>query len=333
VIHINDGGSKVSGTVGWFQNPHQRNSRNEPITVSAHYVVGQDGEVVQMVRHNDQAWHAGSANRDSIGIEHIANTRGLMPSEAEYCASAALVRWLCDTYNIPIDRTHILGHSEADPRTTHTDCPNAVWNWDYYMQLVQSATCAPQAQAAALAEDTSDPVLPPPPPPRARAMDGGVLATLGTTIGGVLIQQITSKAGDISWTLDQFRGLKHPNDIKPDPMPTFRDVPTIRLDNWPYMKSAIGDRIQAKFSVDWQVNGLSLGNVRIGNIGTNDAIGWGLKVEAKIMDDNILYSGAAALRVNFNFLFTHTLGSDSIAVVELHLFADGTYSSTSRWEQ
>ncbi|MFZ5797123.1 MAG: hypothetical protein C4563_08540 [Desulfobulbus sp.] len=141
VIHITDGRANINGPISWFQNPKAR--------VSAHYVIGQDGEVVQMVRHNDVAWHAGRANGESIGIEHVANTRGLMPTEAEYCASAALVRWLCDSYGIPVDREHILGHAEADSRTTHTACPNAVWDWSYYMGLVQNAECAPRSQGLA----------------------------------------------------------------------------------------------------------------------------------------------------------------------------------------
>ena len=49
VIHITDGGSRITGTIGWFQNPNQRNARGEPIHVSAHYVVGRDGEVVQVL--------------------------------------------------------------------------------------------------------------------------------------------------------------------------------------------------------------------------------------------------------------------------------------------
>ncbi|KAB8194961.1 hypothetical protein FKV24_005700, partial [Lysobacter maris] len=149
VIHITDGGANINGTIGWFQNPDAE--------VSAHYVIGQDGEVVQMVRHDDVAWHARSANGTSIGIEHVANTRGLNPTPAQLCASAALVTWLCDQYGIPMDRTHILGHSEADTRTTHTGCPNAVWDWDYYMGMVTSRTCyepdaapAPTAQGLAV---------------------------------------------------------------------------------------------------------------------------------------------------------------------------------------
>src|SRR4029079_3568761 len=41
VIHITDGGARIDGPISWFQNPDAR--------VSAHYIVGQDGEVVQMV--------------------------------------------------------------------------------------------------------------------------------------------------------------------------------------------------------------------------------------------------------------------------------------------
>jgi N-acetyl-anhydromuramyl-L-alanine amidase AmpD len=133
VIHITDGGPNINGTISWFQNPNAK--------VSAHYVVGQDGEVVQMVEHNNVAWHARRANGDSIGIEHCANTHGLMPTEQQYCASAALVSWLCDQYGIPKDRTHILGHSEADTGTSHTGCPNAVWDWEYFMGMVTSNSC------------------------------------------------------------------------------------------------------------------------------------------------------------------------------------------------
>jgi N-acetyl-anhydromuramyl-L-alanine amidase AmpD len=139
VIHITDGGSNINGTISWFQNPKSG--------VSAHYIVGQDGTVVQMVKHEDIAYHAHSANSHSIGIEHVARSpaarhdAGLYPTPAQYCASAMLVRCLCNRYGIPMDRQHILGHAEADPATKHTSCPNAVWDWDYYMGIVTSGTC------------------------------------------------------------------------------------------------------------------------------------------------------------------------------------------------
>ncbi len=133
VVHITDGGANINGTIGWFKNPAAK--------VSSHYVIGQDGEIVQMVAHNDVAWHAGSANGTSIGIEHVANTKGLTPTAAQMCASAALVTWLCDQYGIPADRAHILGHAEADGKTTHKACPNAVWDWVYYMDMITTRTC------------------------------------------------------------------------------------------------------------------------------------------------------------------------------------------------
>jgi N-acetyl-anhydromuramyl-L-alanine amidase AmpD/V8-like Glu-specific endopeptidase len=133
VIHITDSGANISSPINWFKNPAAK--------VSAHYVIGQDGEIVQMVAHNDVAWHAGSANGTSIGIEHVANTKGLNPTPAQMCASAALVTWLCDQYGITPDRAHILGHAEADGKTTHKACPNAVWDWVYYMDMITTRTC------------------------------------------------------------------------------------------------------------------------------------------------------------------------------------------------
>jgi V8-like Glu-specific endopeptidase/N-acetyl-anhydromuramyl-L-alanine amidase AmpD len=155
VIHITDGQPKIEGTIAWFQTPKQM-INGKRVYASAHYVVGQHGEVVQMVRHQDVAYHANSANPDTIGIEHVARAPhewgksdpGFDLTDAEYCASAALVRWLCNEFNLPMDRDHIQGHSEADPKTTHTDCPNAVWNWDYYMGLVTSGTCTPRSASS-----------------------------------------------------------------------------------------------------------------------------------------------------------------------------------------
>jgi N-acetyl-anhydromuramyl-L-alanine amidase AmpD len=137
VIHITDGGARIDGPISWFQNPTSR--------VSAHYIVGQDGEVVQMVHDQDIAWHANSANGDSIGIEHCARAprpsgdHGLFPTPIQYEASAALVSWLCEQHGIPMDRDHILGHAEADPNTSHSACPNSVWDWDYYMEILRTS--------------------------------------------------------------------------------------------------------------------------------------------------------------------------------------------------
>jgi N-acetylmuramoyl-L-alanine amidase len=63
----------LTGTVKWFQNERAR--------VSAHYVIGRYGDVVQMVDDEEKAWHAGGetsslkgdprVNSMSIGIEMV----------------------------------------------------------------------------------------------------------------------------------------------------------------------------------------------------------------------------------------------------------------------
>lgn len=155
VIHITDGQPDHMRTASFFQDP---DSDGKPVYVSAHYIVGRSGEVVQMVLHRNVAFHANTANSNSIGIEHCARTPkewgrsdpGMPPTPEQYQASARLVRFLCDQFGIPIDRQHIVGHCEADPKTTHTDCPNGAWDWDGYLALVvdaaESASATPLCQ-------------------------------------------------------------------------------------------------------------------------------------------------------------------------------------------
>lgn len=130
IIHVTEG--SYSGAISWFQNSSAK--------VSAHYVIrSSDGEITQMVRHKDIAWHAGNwdYNTKSIGIEHegyINNSSYF--TEEMYKASASLTRYICDFYNIPKDRSHIIGHNEV-PGATHTD-PGSYWNWNHYMELVSN---------------------------------------------------------------------------------------------------------------------------------------------------------------------------------------------------
>lgn len=52
---------------------------------------------------------------------HVADTRGLLPTEEEYRGSAALLVWLCAQHGQTNDRTNILGHAEPDPHTSQRD--------------------------------------------------------------------------------------------------------------------------------------------------------------------------------------------------------------------
>ncbi|MEV4751518.1 N-acetylmuramoyl-L-alanine amidase [Streptosporangium sp. NPDC049248] len=130
VVHVTQG--SYAGTISWFQNPAAQ--------VSAHYVVSSsDGDITQMVREKDRAWHAGNHNSRSVGIEHegyVDNASWF--TDAMYRASAALTRSIADRYGIPKDRTHIVGHVEV-PGADHTD-PGPNWNWTRYMQFVTGDT-------------------------------------------------------------------------------------------------------------------------------------------------------------------------------------------------
>jgi hypothetical protein len=135
VIHVAEG--SYSGTVSWLENCTAQ--------ASAHYVVSKEGRVAQCVRDEDIAWHAGwwDTNTHSIGIEHagyIDNPDWF--TRSMYHASAKLSAWCCKEYEIPIDRKHIIGHSEVPGcsgtgggANCHTD-PGPYWNWKMYMRLI-----------------------------------------------------------------------------------------------------------------------------------------------------------------------------------------------------
>ncbi|MES2465403.1 MAG: N-acetylmuramoyl-L-alanine amidase [Armatimonadota bacterium] len=140
VIHDIEG--SATSAVNWFQNPQAR--------ASSHYVIsGETGQIWQMVKERDIAYHAGDSetNGRSVGIEHqgFAYRPGFYDTTL-YEASARLVRQITDRYSIPRDRTHIIGHFEVpDPanpgqfggRSHHTD-PGPYWDWDSFMSLVRN---------------------------------------------------------------------------------------------------------------------------------------------------------------------------------------------------
>lgn len=87
---------------------------------SAHYGI-EDETVYQWVKDEDTAWHARQANPYSIGIEHSAQP-GRDASPATLETSAQLIATLCKKHNIPIDRAHIIPHSQV----VQTSCPGTI---------------------------------------------------------------------------------------------------------------------------------------------------------------------------------------------------------------
>jgi hypothetical protein len=140
-IHTMQG--SYAGSISWFQNPSAQ--------VSAHYLIrSSDGQVTQMVRESQKAWHVGSHNAHSIGIEHegyISNPDWY--TTAMYNASSAITRQSCARYAGIVctramksysssklsDTTYdILGHQNLTDNS-HTD-PGKYWNWSKYYGLI-----------------------------------------------------------------------------------------------------------------------------------------------------------------------------------------------------
>jgi N-acetylmuramoyl-L-alanine amidase len=108
---------------------------------SAHFGIGVDGEIHQYVAVEDTAFANGrllvpnyaavpwlkgltiNPNRLTISIEwagkHLRDSNGRVinwwqPTEPQYNAGLALYRYLCERYDIAIDRAHIIRHSDID---------------------------------------------------------------------------------------------------------------------------------------------------------------------------------------------------------------------------
>lgn len=128
VVHVVQG--SWASALNWFQNPSAQ--------VAAHFTIASDGSVGQSLGDLAAGYHAGNWwwNTHSIGIEHggYVDQPRYFTDEMLH-ASARLVAYKCKQYGIPVDRNHILAHSQI-PGTTHTD-PGPHWPWPRYMNLIR----------------------------------------------------------------------------------------------------------------------------------------------------------------------------------------------------
>ncbi len=92
--------------------------------LSAHYVIGSDGRIAQLVSEDDTAYHAGvySVNERSIGIEHEAGP-AMPPSDRLYAASAQLHAEIASRHGLALEvGTTVLPHRAIVP----TECPGTL---------------------------------------------------------------------------------------------------------------------------------------------------------------------------------------------------------------
>lgn len=104
--------------------------------VSSHYLVHEDGRVVQMVRESDRAWHAGRSswqgltdvNSRSIGIEIVnPGIEGGLPDfpDAQIAAVIDLCRDISARHGV--EKQHVLAHSDVAPGRKVDPGPKFPW--------------------------------------------------------------------------------------------------------------------------------------------------------------------------------------------------------------
>ena len=101
---------------------------NPKSETSSHFIIDRNGAVIEMVPPERRAWHAGVSalngvadlNNFSVGVELVDRNDGEPYSDAQYVATAALIRRLRTHYDIPDAR--IVSHAAvALPRGRKTD--------------------------------------------------------------------------------------------------------------------------------------------------------------------------------------------------------------------
>ncbi|WP_031301849.1 N-acetylmuramoyl-L-alanine amidase [Sphingobacterium paucimobilis] len=116
--------NSVAQTVRTFQVPHSK--------VSAHYVIGRDGQVIQMLNDYERAWHAGKSkwgniddlNSVSLGIELDNNGKEPFP-DAQINSLLILLDTLKAKYLIP--QLNFIGHADIAPM--RKDDPSVLFPW------------------------------------------------------------------------------------------------------------------------------------------------------------------------------------------------------------
>lgn len=158
VLHVMQG--TLAACDGWFQNPAAQASSNfgigkdgtihcyvDPQGADAPYangiVNGPDAAVQALLKAQNNV----NPNWWSVSIEHegtsafnevTATGTPFVLTAAQLAASTQLCAWLCDTFQIPADEDHILGHYEFDS-ATRAGCPGFDRNgWVVYENAVKA---------------------------------------------------------------------------------------------------------------------------------------------------------------------------------------------------
>lgn len=147
VWHVTAG--SFSSSLGWLTNPAS--------SASANYLLDKDGSIYDLVPPDQDAWANGAVNKPdtsnplipkwqaegvnfnqrTVSIETAressANEQPGGFTEAQHKTLVRLTAWLCQTYHLTPDRTHIFGHRTIDS-VNRPHCPGlAESEWDAWV--------------------------------------------------------------------------------------------------------------------------------------------------------------------------------------------------------
>ena len=130
VIHSTRGGAasqqaEYAATINWFANPISE--------VSAHRVIGFEGAGAVIVDDDLIAWHATDHNNRWLGVELTEPFITDPYSEEQYRSLADLLLEWSAKYGFPLDRDHLVAHSEVNPQKSD---PGPLFDWDRLMALL-----------------------------------------------------------------------------------------------------------------------------------------------------------------------------------------------------
>lgn len=148
---------------------------NDPAMASTHYVVGQDGAIVQCVLEKDGAGGnccekgnfasflpiGQNLNTWTISIEHVdpASDNSTPLTDAQKAASFRLIRDICQRHNILMRRGDaaggIIGHCDIDP-VDRAHCPGN-YPWDELFAYLEGASMLSINDVSVYYDQTSDP--------------------------------------------------------------------------------------------------------------------------------------------------------------------------------
>lgn len=97
--------------------PESNKSRNKPLYVSSHYIIGLDGTIIQCVPLDEIAYASNDRNEDTISIECCHPDKSGEFTDETYNSLVSLVAWLCGEYKIQSD--DIIRHYDV----TGKNCP------------------------------------------------------------------------------------------------------------------------------------------------------------------------------------------------------------------